>query len=34
MNICAVDFPAGSGELDRADLTVMPSVGVRSPRTA
>jgi len=34
MNICAVDFPAGSGELDQADLTAVPSVGVRSPRIA
>jgi len=34
MNICAVDFPAGSGELDQADLTGVPSVGVRSPRIA
>jgi len=34
MNICAVDFPAGTGELDQAELTAVPSVGVRSPRIA
>jgi len=32
MNICAVDFPIGTGELDKADLTAAPSVGVRPPR--
>jgi flavin reductase (DIM6/NTAB) family NADH-FMN oxidoreductase RutF len=32
MNICAVDFPAGIGELDKAELTPLPSVGVRPPR--
>jgi len=32
MNICAVDFPAGTGELDEAKLTALPSVGVRPPR--
>ena len=34
MNICAVDFPAGIGELDKAELTPLPSVGVRAPRIA
>jgi flavin reductase (DIM6/NTAB) family NADH-FMN oxidoreductase RutF len=34
MNICAVDFPGGIGELDRADLTSLPSAGVRPPRIA
>jgi flavin reductase (DIM6/NTAB) family NADH-FMN oxidoreductase RutF len=34
MNICAVDFPAGTGELDKARLTAVPSVGVRPPRIA
>src|SRR6266702_4263563 len=34
MNICAVDFPAGAGELDKAELTALPSVGVRPPRIA
>jgi flavin reductase (DIM6/NTAB) family NADH-FMN oxidoreductase RutF len=34
MNICAVDFPAGTGELDKAALTPVPSVGVRPPRIA
>ena len=34
MNICAVDFPAGTGELDKAELTPLPSVGVRPPRIA
>jgi flavin reductase (DIM6/NTAB) family NADH-FMN oxidoreductase RutF len=34
MNICAVDFPAGTGELDKADLTALRSVGVRAPRIA
>jgi flavin reductase (DIM6/NTAB) family NADH-FMN oxidoreductase RutF len=33
MNICAVDFPAGTGELEKAELTALPSVGVRPPRT-
>src|SRR5262252_6918947 len=32
MNICAVDFPIGTGELDKADLTAASSVGVRPPR--
>ena len=34
MNVCAVDFPAGTGELDKAELTALPSVGVRPPRIA
>jgi flavin reductase (DIM6/NTAB) family NADH-FMN oxidoreductase RutF len=34
MNICAVDFPAGTGELNKAELTPVPSVGVRPPRIA
>jgi flavin reductase (DIM6/NTAB) family NADH-FMN oxidoreductase RutF len=34
MNICAVDFPAGTGELNAAELTPLPSVGVRAPRNA
>ena len=34
MNICAVDFPGGTGELDEAELTPLPSVGVRPPRIA
>ena len=34
MNVCAVDFPAGTGELEKAELTALPSVGVRPPRIA
>ena len=34
MNICAVDFPSAIGELDKAGLTAVPSVGVRPPRIA
>jgi flavin reductase (DIM6/NTAB) family NADH-FMN oxidoreductase RutF len=34
MNICAIDFPAGTGELEKADLTALASVGVRPPRIA
>ncbi len=34
MNICAVDFPTGTGELDLAKLTAAPSAGVRPPRIA
>jgi flavin reductase (DIM6/NTAB) family NADH-FMN oxidoreductase RutF len=34
MNICAVDFPTGAGELDLAELTAVPSCGVRPPRIA
>jgi flavin reductase (DIM6/NTAB) family NADH-FMN oxidoreductase RutF len=34
MNICAVDFPTGTAELDMAGLEGVPSVGVRPPRIA
>ena len=34
MNICAVDFPSAIGELEKAGLTPLPSVGVRPPRIA
>src|SRR5258708_39963339 len=34
MNVCALDFPAGTGELDKAQLTALPSVWVRPPRIA
>jgi flavin reductase (DIM6/NTAB) family NADH-FMN oxidoreductase RutF len=34
MNICAVDFPSAIGELEKAGLTAVPSVGVRPPRIA
>jgi flavin reductase (DIM6/NTAB) family NADH-FMN oxidoreductase RutF len=34
MNICAVDFPAGIDELDKARLTALPSAGMRAPRIA
>src|SRR5206468_7624673 len=34
MNICAVDFPLGVGELEKAELTALPSVGVAPPRIA
>jgi flavin reductase (DIM6/NTAB) family NADH-FMN oxidoreductase RutF len=34
MNICAVDFPTAIGELEKAELTPVPSVGVRPPRIA
>jgi flavin reductase (DIM6/NTAB) family NADH-FMN oxidoreductase RutF len=34
MNICAVDFPSAIGELEKARLTPIPSVGVRPPRIA
>ena len=34
MNICAVDFPTGIGELDQAGLTALPSAGVKPPRIA
>jgi flavin reductase (DIM6/NTAB) family NADH-FMN oxidoreductase RutF len=34
MNICAVDFPNAIGELDKAELHPVPSVGVRPPRIA
>ncbi|HJU20432.1 MAG TPA: flavin reductase family protein [Stellaceae bacterium] len=34
MNVCAVDFPAGIGELEQAGLTPAASHGVRPPRIA
>ena len=34
MNGCAIDFPAGTGELNKAELTPLPSIGVRPPRIA
>ena len=34
MNVCAVDFPTGVGELDHAGLTALPSAGVAPPRIA
>ena len=34
MNICAVDFPHEIGELEVANLTALPSVGVKPPRIA
>jgi flavin reductase (DIM6/NTAB) family NADH-FMN oxidoreductase RutF len=34
MNVCAVDFPTAIGELENADLTPLPSVGIRAPRIA
>ena len=34
MNICAVDFPIGVSELDKAHLTTLPSVQVSVPRLA
>jgi len=34
MNICAVDFPDDVAELERAELTALPSAGVRPPRIA
>jgi flavin reductase (DIM6/NTAB) family NADH-FMN oxidoreductase RutF len=34
MNVCAVDFPAGVGELEQSGLMPAPSVGVRPPRIA
>jgi flavin reductase (DIM6/NTAB) family NADH-FMN oxidoreductase RutF len=34
MNICAVDFPEGTNELDIAGLTTTPSQIVRTPRIA
>jgi flavin reductase (DIM6/NTAB) family NADH-FMN oxidoreductase RutF len=34
MNVCAVDFPTGTGELDIAKLHALPSVGVKPPRIA
>src|SRR3954454_10198429 len=34
MNICAVDFPSGIGELDQAGLTAIASAEVKPPRIA
>ncbi len=34
MNICAVDFPSDTGELDIARLTPVPSAEIRPPRIA
>lgn len=34
MNICAVDFPPDTGELEMAALESLPSVGIRPPRIA
>jgi len=34
MNVCAVDFPTETGELDIAGLTAVPSAGVKPPRIA
>src|SRR5258708_14932686 len=34
MNICAVDFPTGTGELNIADLKPLDSVAVKAPRIA
>jgi flavin reductase (DIM6/NTAB) family NADH-FMN oxidoreductase RutF len=34
MNVCAVDFPTETGELEIAGLRAVPSVGVRPPRIA
>ena len=34
MNICAVDFPSEIGELEVANLTALPSAGVKPPRIA
>jgi len=34
MNVCAVDFPTEIGELEKADLHPLASVGVRAPRIA
>lgn len=34
MNICAVDFPHGTNELEMAGLTTVPSEVVRTPRIA
>ena len=34
MNICAVDFPTAIGELEKAELHPLPSVGIRPPRVA
>jgi flavin reductase (DIM6/NTAB) family NADH-FMN oxidoreductase RutF len=34
MNLCAIDFPEGTNELDMAGLTATPSQVVRTPRIA
>lgn len=34
MNICAVDFPPGVNEIERAGFTALPSARVRPPRIA
>ncbi len=34
MNVCAVDFPAGIGELEKAGLDAVASVELRPPRIA
>jgi flavin reductase (DIM6/NTAB) family NADH-FMN oxidoreductase RutF len=34
MNVCAVDFPTGMGELDQAGLTAAASAEVKPPRIA
>ena len=34
LSIDALDFPAGTGELNNAELTPLSSVGVRAPRIA
>ena len=34
MNICAVDFPTAIGELEKAELHPLPSIGIRPPRVA
>lgn len=34
MNVCAVDFPTGTSELEMAKLTTTPSKAIRTPRIA
>jgi flavin reductase (DIM6/NTAB) family NADH-FMN oxidoreductase RutF len=34
MNVCAVDFPAGIGELEKAGLEAVPAFELRPPRIA
>ena len=34
MNVCAVDFPPGTSELDAAGLTALPAVSIPVPRIA
>jgi flavin reductase (DIM6/NTAB) family NADH-FMN oxidoreductase RutF len=34
MNVCAVDFPTGTSELDAAGLTALPGVSIPVPRIA